>query len=420
MAMVLAPSFSPVSRKGPPQASAPAPQGAPDRYAFVSNSDNLGAVLDARILSWLARERVPFLMEAADRTEADGKGGHLARRRDDGLVLREAAQTPEEDLDAFQDVRRHRFFNTNNLWIDLRGVRTKVFLFTLRLSCSGRAVHKAFGTQGQEAFLDGHQHAFTELGGVPFDKIRYDNLKSAVSRVLFGRNRSESDRWVLFRSHMGFDAFYCQPGVVGAHEKGGVEGEGGRFRRTHLVPVPKVDSLAELNARLLAADRADDHRRISNRVRTVGQDFALEAPLLRPLPTEQFETGLSLQPLVDRYARITVRQSTYSVPARFIGRRIGVLLSADEVIAFDRRLEVARHERSTVKGSTTVVLDHYLEILARKPGALPGATALAQARKSGVFTADQATQGKALFETKCAICHGAELNGGEMAPPKSA
>ncbi len=275
-----------------------------------------------------------------------------------------------------------------DLWIDLCGVRTKVFLFTLRLSCSGRAVHKAFGTQGQEAFLDGHQHAFSELGGVPFDKIRYDNLKSAVSRVLFGRNRSESDRWILFRSHMGFDAFYCQPGVGGAHEKGGVEGEGGRFRRTHLVPVPKVDSLAELNARLVAADAADGHRRITNRVRTVGQDFALEAPLLRPLPSEVFQTGLSLEPLVDRYARITVRQSTYSVPARFIGRRIRVLLSADEVIAFDRRTEVARHERSTVKGSTTVVLDHYLEILQRKPGALAGATALAQARKSGVFTAE--------------------------------
>jgi hypothetical protein len=187
---------------------------------------------------------------------------------------------------------------------------------------------------------------------------------------------------------MGFDAFYCQPGVGGAHEKGGVEGEGGRFRRTHLVPVPKVDSLAELNARLVAADRADDHRRITNRVRTVGQDFALETPLLRPLPAEVFETGLSLAPLVDRYSRITLRQSTYSVPARFIGRRIRVLLSADEVIAFDRREEVARHERSTVKGSTTVVLDHYLEILRRKPGALAGATALAQARKSGAFTVE--------------------------------
>jgi UTP--glucose-1-phosphate uridylyltransferase len=90
-------------------------------YAFVSNSDNLGAVLDPRILAWLHREGLPFAMEVCDRTEADRKGGHVARRRDGGgLVLRETAQTPEEDLDAFQDIRRHRFFNTNNLWVDLR------------------------------------------------------------------------------------------------------------------------------------------------------------------------------------------------------------------------------------------------------------------------------------------------------------
>jgi transposase len=144
-----------------------------------------------------------------------------------------------------------------DLWIDLAGVRTEVFLFTLRLSCSGKSVHRAFATQGQEAFLVGHVDAFTVLGGVPTVHIRYDNLKSAVSRVLFGRNRLESDRWVLFRSHFGFDAFYCQPGVEGAYEKGGVEGEGGRFRRNHLVPVPKVATLAELNARLAAIDSAD-------------------------------------------------------------------------------------------------------------------------------------------------------------------
>ena len=91
-------------------------------YAFVSNSDNLGAVLDERILSWFASERLPLLMEAADRTHADRKGGHLARRRGGGLVLRETAQTPHEDLDAFQDVSRHRFFNTNTLWLNLRAL----------------------------------------------------------------------------------------------------------------------------------------------------------------------------------------------------------------------------------------------------------------------------------------------------------
>ncbi len=93
-------------------------------YAFVSNVDNLGAVVDPRILGWLAREEIPFLLEVARRTEADRKGGHLARRPDGGgLALREIAQTPEEDLDAFQDIERHRYFNTNTLWVDLRALR---------------------------------------------------------------------------------------------------------------------------------------------------------------------------------------------------------------------------------------------------------------------------------------------------------
>ena len=89
-------------------------------YAFVANSDNLGATLEPRILAWFAREGLPFAMEVADRTETDRKGGHLARRPDGGLVLREVAQTRDEDIDAFQDVRRHRYFNTNTLWVNLR------------------------------------------------------------------------------------------------------------------------------------------------------------------------------------------------------------------------------------------------------------------------------------------------------------
>jgi UTP--glucose-1-phosphate uridylyltransferase len=94
------------------------------RYVFMSNSDNLGAVLDTRILDWFAGEGLPFLSESTDRTEGDRKGGHLARRRSDGgLVLRETAQTPDEDREAFEDVSRHRFFNCNNVWVDLRALR---------------------------------------------------------------------------------------------------------------------------------------------------------------------------------------------------------------------------------------------------------------------------------------------------------
>jgi transposase len=311
---------------------------------------------------------------------------YVARRRrqiaaEAGQVVGEAfvPQTHEPAAEAEVDFA--------DLWVVLRGVKTKTFLFTLRLSYSGKAVHRAFATQGQEAFLEGHVYAFAQLGGVPTVKIRYDNLKAIVSRVLMGRTREESQRWIAFRSHYGFDAFYCQPGPDGAHEKGGVEGEGGRFRRTHCVPMPVVDSIDELNELLAAADAKDDHRRIANRAMTVGHDFAVEQPLLRPLPAEPFPTWLTLTPRVDRYARITVRCSHYSVPARLIGRRVRVQLNASQLVVFDNRTVVATHPRSTVKGSQSLVLDHYLEVLMRKPGALPGATALAQARGTGMFTA---------------------------------
>ena len=93
-------------------------------YLFLSNADNLGAVLEPRILGWFAGQGLPFLSEVTDRTEGDKKGGHLARRRDGGgLVLRETAQTPDEDMEAFQDTTRHRFFNCNTIWLDLHALR---------------------------------------------------------------------------------------------------------------------------------------------------------------------------------------------------------------------------------------------------------------------------------------------------------
>jgi UTP--glucose-1-phosphate uridylyltransferase len=94
-------------------------------HLFMSNSDNLGAVLEPRILTWFAREELPFVSEVVDRTEADRKGGHLARRRDDGgLVLRETAQVPDEDQAAFEDIERHRFFNANNIWVSLGALKS--------------------------------------------------------------------------------------------------------------------------------------------------------------------------------------------------------------------------------------------------------------------------------------------------------
>jgi UTP--glucose-1-phosphate uridylyltransferase len=88
-------------------------------YAFVSNSDNLGAVVEQTILGWFADERIPFLMEVTDRTEADSKGGHIARLKTGGLTLREVAQCPDDEVDSFRDVELYRYFNTNSLWLNL-------------------------------------------------------------------------------------------------------------------------------------------------------------------------------------------------------------------------------------------------------------------------------------------------------------
>ncbi|MFF1916274.1 hypothetical protein ACFVYE_32745 [Streptomyces sp. NPDC058239] len=234
--------------------------------------------------------------------------------------------------------------------------------------------------------MEGHVAAFKVLGGVPSRHIRYDNLKPAVNRVCTSRSRVESERWTSFRSHYGFDAFDCIPGQEGAHEKGRVEQEGGRFRRTHLVPVPDVVSLEALNDRLREIDAEEDERMLSGRLTSVGFNFVSETDLLLPLPFEEFECGITLTPKVDRSSRITVRQCHYSVPARFIGQNVRALLRGNELLVFEKREIAARRPRLTRRGEFRDELDHYLEILLAKPGAMAGSTALVTARETGSFT----------------------------------
>lgn len=266
----------------------------------------------------------------------------------------------------------------------IAGVVVELSMFHMRLSASAKSFARAYLSEGQEVFLDGHVRGFEAFDGCP-ERIRYDNLKAAVTKVLAGRDRIESDRFTAMRSHYGFDSFFCAPGVKGAHEKGGVESEVGRFRRRHLVPVPDVSSLAELNELIAAACAKDDHRRVTGRQITVAEHFALEAPTLRRLPVEAFDATTISSHRVDRKSRVSVRSCHYSVPVRYVGRRIDVRLGADRVELLDGANVVGWHVRGR-HGEEILALDHYLEVLAIKPGAMPGATALARARAAGVFT----------------------------------
>lgn len=365
----------------------------PPRQAYERSRPAIGPHA-ATIRRWLTEDR-----------DAPRKQRHTARRIWERLVDEEGATVSEPTVRRYvRECRRELRLDRVEVAIVthhppgeeaqvdfgladvvVAGVRTQVAVFELRLSHSGVAVHVAFGSEGQEAFLEGHVIAFARLGGVPA-RIRYDNARALVARVLRGRGRTETERFIALRSHHGFDSFFCIPGEQGAHEKGGIEGEVGRQRRHFFVPIPRVASMAELNRRLEEADRRDLARHIGARRETVGEMGAADRAALRPLPPEPFDPVRVVPVRVDAKARVCVRQSFYSVPARFAGRRLIARIGGTRIEVVDGGTVVASHERSVVRGSQTLVLDHYLEILARKPGALPGALATHQARARGVLT----------------------------------
>jgi transposase len=264
----------------------------------------------------------------------------------------------------------------------LAGVVMTVHLFVMRASFSGAAFCQASLVETQQAFLECHVQAFEWFGGV-FPSLRFDNLKSAVKKVLKGRRRVESDRFVALRSHYLFASQFTTPGLEGAHEKGGVEGEVGRHRRNHLVPVPEVADLAELNRLLLAGCEADLDRRIDGRPVSVREAWGVERPLLLALPAEPFDACESAAPRVDAKSLVTIRQNRYSVPVALAGLKVSARVGAREITINHGGREVARHERLHGKYGTSAQLDHYLELLARKPGALEHSVALDQERDRG-------------------------------------
>jgi transposase len=267
----------------------------------------------------------------------------------------------------------------------IAGVLMTVGLFLMRACFSGACFVMAFETQSQQAFFEGHVAAFEFFGGVFAGTIRYDNLKAAAKKTLKGRRRVENERFVAFRSHYLYEAWFTLVGIEGAHEKGGVEGEVGRFRRSHLVPVPEFGSLEELNDQLQAFCVADLRRTISGRSVTVGELLSREIDRLRPLPAERFPTWEESSCRVNQKSMVTVRRNHYSVPVRLVGLRVLVRVGAREITVWHDGREVARHPRLRGGQLRSARLDHYLELLQKKPGALEHSLALRQEREQGCW-----------------------------------
>jgi hypothetical protein len=173
---------------------------------------------------------------------------------------------------------------------------------------------------------------------------------------------------VAFRSHWRFASEFCTPGE--GHEKGGVEGEVGTFRRNHWVPVPQVPDLAELNAQLLKACHDDEGRTVTGHQQTVGAGMFLERACLLPL-ADAFDLVEVSFPTVNTLGCIKVRTNAYSCPVP-AGKVVEAKLGATTVEIWHEGHCVATHQRCYGRYQGVMDLEHYLDVLGHKPGALAG------------------------------------------------
>jgi hypothetical protein len=266
-------------------------------------------------------------------------------------------------------------------YADLAGERIKLQVFAMRSMASGAAFHCAYLHATQQAFLEAHELAFSHFGGV-FRKLRYDNLTSAVKKILRGSRREQTARFVAFRSHWRFEAEFCTPAEP--HEKGGIEGEAGYFRRNHWVPVPEAADVADLNRQLLIACQQDAHRVITGREQTVGSGLVMEREHLLPLATEGADLAQTSFPAVNGLGCVKVLTNTYSVPLP-AGTQVQAKAYASWVELWHEGRCVARHERCYRRQQQILDLEHYLDALWRKPGALAGSKPLEQKRQAGLW-----------------------------------
>lgn len=266
---------------------------------------------------------------------------------------------------------------------ELAGESQKVEVFSLRSMASGGAFHRAYPRATQQAFLEAHELAFAYFGGV-FRLCRYDNLSSAVKQVLRGHSREQNARFIAFRSHWQFESDFCNVGR--GHEKGGVECEVGYFRRNHWVPIPRAQDFEELNRQLLEGCRQDQQRVIGDRAQSVGSGMRLEREHLRPLAQEGFDLAEVSWALADSKGCVKVRTNSYSAPVQ-VGTKVQVRVLAAYVEVWQEGRLVARHERCYRRRQEILDLEHYLDVLQRKPGALAGSKPLEQWRREGRWPA---------------------------------
>lgn len=251
--------------------------------------------------------------------------------------------------------------------VELQGERITVQYLEIRLCYSRKLFVRAYPTQRQEAFFDGQVAAFKYFGGVPH-QVWYDNLTSAVQKVLHGRARREQRQFVAFRSHYLFDAEFCTPGQ--GHEKGGVENGIGYARRNLFVPLIQARSWDDLNAQLMARCTADDARTVRGQSQTIAQLFDHERAALLPLPDQHPACCVSHEVTLNGYSQVTFETNRYSVPVELARKHLTLRAYPFQVDIVEGDRILATHPRSYAREQEVFDPLHYLTLLERSPRAL--------------------------------------------------
>jgi len=240
-------------------------------------------------------------------------------------------------------------------------------LFEMTLPFSVATYARVYPFEKQEAFFDGHQRGFDFFGGVP-DEMRYDNLRTAVAKVLKGRGRIEQDSFIHFRSHYVFQSSFCTPGR--GNEKGSVEGNIGFTRRNWFVPLPEFRELDELNAWLERKCRENLTRTPDGRTTTIAAALQEERQRFHALPRVAFDACRVVLAKADHHALVRFEGSRYSVPVSCAFQDVTVRAYVNRVVLSAAGRVVARHPRALVAGELVQDPQHFLSLLEKKPALL--------------------------------------------------
>lgn len=256
----------------------------------------------------------------------------------------------------------------------LGGERMHAALFVLSLPFSDAIFACLFPRECTESFQEGHRRAFVFFQGVP-QRIRYDNSKIAVARIVGGRGRQTTPEFFRLQSHYLFASEFCR--VRRGNEKGHVEAAVGFSRRNFLVPLPRGESWQELNDQLEAKCRRDLLRVVDGSSRTKQARLDEEHAQFHPLPGEEFEARRVECGRVNSLSLVRFDRNDYSVPTCYGHHLVSLVGGLDRVRVAVGETVVATHPRLWGKGEVSYDPLHYLALLERKPGALDEAQPLA-------------------------------------------